>query len=84
MHGRIGGDGAGPTGPRPELERDAPRGTMGGDGVTPDEAEAIEKLAEIFVDAMMWLEREHGLTPRQMRGYYEGRLDLKKDKEGAP
>lgn len=49
--------------------------------VTPEEAEALEKLAEIFADAMLKLEQEHGLTPRQMLEYYKGQLDLKKDTE---
>ena len=29
--------------------------------ITPDEAEMIEKQAEIFVDAMMRLQQRHGL-----------------------
>jgi hypothetical protein len=52
------------------------------DGVTAEEAETIEMLAELFVNAMMQLEQEHGLTPRQMQEYFAGRLELKKGEEG--
>lgn len=69
---------------RSDLGRADGCGTIREDGLTPEEAEAIEKLAEVFVDAMMKLEQEHGLTPRKMKEYYAGRMDLKKDKEGKP
>jgi hypothetical protein len=58
-------------------------GTIRDDGVTAGEAEAIEMLAEVLVDAMLRLEQEHGLTPKQMQEYFTGHLDLNDGEEGT-
>ena len=66
----------------PDLEHQDPiRHDDAQQALTADEAAAIRMLAEIFVDAMMRLREALGLTPRRMRDYYTGGLQLGDKKE---
>ena len=62
---------------RSDLGSERDRGILSDRGVQAGSTPPIEQIAEIFVDDMLRLEREHGLNAKEMFDYYRGDLELK-------
>jgi len=77
MSGKGFGDGGEVDASCANLGRERARGTIPDDSVSTEDVDAVGRIAEIFVDDMLRLEREHGLNASKMLAYYRGELDLK-------
>ena len=77
MSDKYAGNGGEQETARAALGRARDREILSDSGVLAGSTTPIEQIAEIFVDDMLRLEREHGLDAKEMLAYYRGELEIK-------